>query len=359
MTNRLGRARVAVIGAGVIGLLFALRCADDCVSVEVFDAESLPNEKGRSIDISRLFRIVHPSNGPLQALSLRSLPFWLKWDRESGGQRLIPIDCYRSLDEPGLALALQQYEALGLPWRVYEAGEANPLTRHYRFPENRRLLAGGDSYILNSRAILLDMIEKVRSRPNVNLRTCCRVDDVTEQTHGVLSVTHAGGSTEFDAVFIATGDPTLAVKLCAADQSPKPEARTQFYVNVRLDDQQHGAPLPPLLDFGDAMGTWTVPGFDPHWLKVSAARLTLAEETYSGGVEALIDSLLAMLKHRTTRIEPRFMTYYEHPHRIEREISYVKKTALTHVYALEACDAVLFKAAPAITDALYHTIFEA
>ncbi|MFC4160859.1 FAD-dependent oxidoreductase [Chitinimonas lacunae] len=350
--------RVGVIGAGVIGLLFARRCAARQIKVDLFDAEALPNPKGRSVDISRLFRVVHPQNPELQRLAVQSRAYWLKWDQQSGGGRLRPARCYRCLDTGQAATLAGIYQQLGLEYQLYRPAEPSPLDAHYRVDQRLTVLAGQDAYVLNSQLILADLLRQLDKASSVRRHERCRVHKVGRDPAGNLYLAHDKGLSFYDVVFVATSAPTLLPEIYPEYFSTKPVLRHQFFLNVQVEGKGNERHMPPVLDLGDEVGSWVVPGFEPDCLKISAASFAFADEGFRQDIDHYTSLLLSRLKHRPLKVEPYVVPYYEIPHRAELDIPYIKQSLFPGVYIVDSCDAGLFKAAPALVDELCHTVFQ-
>ncbi|MGB2952576.1 MAG: FAD-dependent oxidoreductase [Gaiellaceae bacterium] len=113
--------KVAVVGAGVMGLAAARALARDGADVAVHEQFQVGHIHGSSHGRSRIFRLAYPE-AEWVSLAQEALPLWRELEQESGERLLeLPgiVEIVDDLDEssrPGL-------EACGVPWEELEPDE--------------------------------------------------------------------------------------------------------------------------------------------------------------------------------------------------------------------------------------------
>jgi sarcosine oxidase len=111
--------RVAVVGAGIMGLAAARACARRGAAVDIFEQFDVMHVRGSSHGDARIFRVSYPE-AHYVALAAGSLPLWRELERESGNELL------RTTGSLDVGYELPHADALaehGLSHSVLDAGE--------------------------------------------------------------------------------------------------------------------------------------------------------------------------------------------------------------------------------------------
>lgn len=341
------KARIAIVGAGINGLLIAKACARRGVRVELFDAGAIPNSAGLSCVEGRLWRYIHPENPRLQALARQSLPAWKSMILEAGTlygrvsptirivsdneiQRLSEL--YRNANE---SFCLESY------WTSMQRSL-------YRL-ENKSdvIFTGHDGLLINAQLVCNRLAEELYQTDDVRLHSNNSIDIA----HDLCGTTlHIGSSIEsYDYVVLATGKP-------ADEGRSSVRKRYQVHLNVTPADSRTAA-LYPVLNMGDASVSWAVPSPDKSTVTISASAFSFTEEPDASLLKQCWDYLAGQIKFGYVRAERRVSVYYELPADDRKQTPYWRRDGES-VFVLDACDGGLFKAAPALADELTAAIFE-
>lgn len=196
---------VAVVGAGIIGVMSAWQLASRGHKVTVYDQWNTPNDRGASAGESRIFRTAYKEGADYVPLMQKSLPMWeeLQADRNvpilemCGGLTIGPrehedvqavIDCAESLDLEHEILDLEamaeRYPQFGLD--EGEVGVYDPIAGIFR-PELAVLAAREES-----------------KRLGATYRPYTPVLNIRATAEGI-AVDTAEDAQQFDKVVLATG----------------------------------------------------------------------------------------------------------------------------------------------------------
>lgn len=111
--------RVAVVGAGIMGLAAARACARRGASVDIYEQFDVMHVRGSSHGDARIFRVSYPE-AHYVALAAESLPMWRELERESGNELLRTTGSLDIGFELPHAGALDEH---GLTYEVLDAAE--------------------------------------------------------------------------------------------------------------------------------------------------------------------------------------------------------------------------------------------
>lgn len=187
------RPEIAIIGAGITGIMTALACARKGAVVDLYDAENIPNTGNLSWASGRLWKHIHEHNGSLEPLALASLPYWEALIMRSGGElgcrteslRLLPLNDSLELE--------RHYRARGSRCYIQEP-QASEQSQVFRFSTDKHLFIGCDAVLLNARKICQQLLDELTQCRNVTLRPVTPVN-LTALANGRLS----RGSVETDS----------------------------------------------------------------------------------------------------------------------------------------------------------------
>lgn len=212
---------VAVVGAGIIGVMAAWQLAERGHQVTVYDQWNTPNDRGASAGESRIFRTAYKEGSDYVPLMQQSLPLWNKLQEGRdvpilemcGGLTIGPrdhkdvqavIDCAQSLDLEHEILNREEmadrFPQFGLD--EGEVGVYDPVAGIFR-PELAVLAAREES-----------------KRLGAKYRRYTRVLNVRPTTDGI-AVDTADDAQRFDKVVLATG-PWATNSAWASNFAPAP-----------------------------------------------------------------------------------------------------------------------------------------
>jgi glycine/D-amino acid oxidase-like deaminating enzyme len=191
--------RVVIVGAGVVGLVTAVRCALAGHAVTVLDRGPVPNPLATSHDQHRAIRALDPSNVVASRAGERAFRRWLALESLLGQRfchRVGVVTAWPSAEVPGvLAVAA----AAGLPVSVAEPDKFP----HFVFPPGTVGVVEADAGVLLAERVLRATAAWLARRPGVTLRPDCPVSDVDADR---AVVTLAGGErVPADLVLVAAG----------------------------------------------------------------------------------------------------------------------------------------------------------
>ncbi|GAB2976062.1 FAD-dependent oxidoreductase [Saccharothrix stipae] len=254
---------VVVVGAGVTGLLTAVRCALAGLRVTVLDAGPVPNPASTSHDEHRAIRALDPGDVAATRASATLHRRWLELEALLGTRFYRRVGVVTGWPADAVDAALDVARQAGTPVSVVEP-EKYP---HLRFPTGSVGLLEPDAGVLLADRVLDAAARWLRERPSVALRPGCAVREVDEEA---AAVRLADGSTvRGDAVLVAAGPwsgdlvdvPTVLHRQTTVHLSPP-------------DDLAHwweGAPSAGRI--GDDGRAWLVPPGEGTQLKISSASL--------------------------------------------------------------------------------------
>ncbi|HXV93168.1 MAG TPA: FAD-dependent oxidoreductase, partial [Pseudonocardia sp.] len=102
---------VAVVGAGLIGLLTAVRCVEAGHRVTVVEQDTIPSPRATSFDRHRILRALHPGDGAATVEAARARRLWIELQGLLSSRFVVPVGALTVLpagagDRAGGGLAL-------------------------------------------------------------------------------------------------------------------------------------------------------------------------------------------------------------------------------------------------------------
>ncbi|NUT53484.1 MAG: FAD-dependent oxidoreductase [Saccharothrix sp.] len=259
-----GRGRhLVVVGAGVTGLLTAVRCAVAGVRVTVLDAGPVPNPASTSHDEHRAIRALDPGDVAATRASAALHRRWLELESLLGTRFYRRVGVVTGWPADAVDAALDVARDAGTPVSAVEP-EKYP---HLRFPAGSVGLLEADAGVLLAERVLDAAARWSREHPLVTLRPDQAVREVDVDT---AAVRLADGSTvRGDALLVAAGPwsgdlvdvPTVLHRQTTVHLTPP-------------DDLAHwwdGAPSAGRI--GDDGQAWLLPPGAGTRLKISSATL--------------------------------------------------------------------------------------
>jgi glycine/D-amino acid oxidase-like deaminating enzyme len=202
--------RVVVVGAGVTGLLAAIRCVLAGHRVVLLDRGPIPDPGSTSFDQHRALRALVAGDA---AATSRAAPLHRRWreldsllrDHLPGARLYRRVGVLTALPPGEVASAAATAEATGLPIRIADpAGYP-----HIGFPDGAALVLEPHAGVLLADRILRAAARWLRHHPLADLRPGREVIGVLPDTGRVLL---AGGTAESgDAVLVAAGPWSAAL----------------------------------------------------------------------------------------------------------------------------------------------------
>jgi glycine/D-amino acid oxidase-like deaminating enzyme len=335
---------IAIIGAGITGVMTALTCAREGASVDLYDAAAIPNTGNLSWAYGRLWKHAHENNAALQPLAACSEAYWhalIDGVNSSFGCRTQSI---RVVDDVTSLHLAQLYESLGIGYDLLES-KASVLSRLLNIATtDKRLFVGHDAMLLDARNIYSYLCHEMEKNPRINLKPFNRVDLSTIQEGKTFLV--QGERKHYTSVICTTGSPIMVTP---PESVLRPAPQYQVHLDVHLNDAL--APFfKPVLAMGDENHSWCVPSPDRRVLKVSASRFSYSGPPDNSCLQACKAYLLDQLCIGYDRVDIFVSPYFELPSEARQKQAYWREHDTTGCLIIEACDASVFKIAPALSE---------
>ncbi|TQM79852.1 glycine/D-amino acid oxidase-like deaminating enzyme [Saccharothrix saharensis] len=265
---------VVVVGAGVTGLLTAVRCARAGLRVTVLDSGPVPNPAATSHDEHRAIRALDPGDVAATRASAVLHRRWLELESLLGKRFYRRVGVVTGWPADAVGAALEVAAEAGVPVSAV-APEKYP---HLRFPAGSAGLLEVDAGVLLADRVLDAAVRWLREQPLVVLRPGCAVREVDVDAAAV--VTADGLTVRGDAVVVAAGPWSGGL----VDVPTVLHRQVTVYLRPP-DDLAHwweGAPSAGRI--GDDGRAWLWPPGDGTQLKISSA--TLCREVEAVGEDA-------------------------------------------------------------------------
>lgn len=340
------RPNIAIIGAGITGVMTALACASEGASVDLYDAAAIPNTGNLSWAYGRLWKHAHENNTMLQPLADCSRDYWRALIGDINSDFGCQTQSFRVVDNVTCQHLKQLYESLDIGYDVQEPG-ASILSQQLNIASpGKQLFIGHDAMLLDARKIYAYLCHEMRENPRICLKPFHRVDLSTIQNGKSLLI--LGERKHYTSVISTTGTP---ISECDSESSSRPVSQYQVHLDVHLDDDL--APFfKPVLTMGDWNNSWCVPSPDRRVLKVSASRFSYTTPPDNNLQLACKKYLLDQLRISYDNVRLFVSPYFELPSATRQKQAYWREHDTTGCLIIEACDASVFKIAPALSQQL-------
>ncbi|HFD7769673.1 MULTISPECIES: FAD-dependent oxidoreductase [Klebsiella] len=340
------RPNIAIIGAGITGVMTALACAREGASVDLYDAGAIPNPKNLSWAYGRLWKHAHENNAMLQPLAAYSRNYWHALIGGVNSTFGCHTQSFRVVDNVTCQHLTQLYESLDIGFDVQEP-DASVLSQQLNISSPDKLLfIGDDAMLLDARKIYAYLCHEMEENPGISLKPFHRVDLSTIQDGKSLLI--QGERKYYTTVICTTGTPIAEHN---SDPLSRPVSQYQVHLDVHLNDDQ--TPLfGPVLTMGDSNYSWCVPSPDRRVLKVSASRFSYPTPPDSSHQLACKAYLLDQLRISYDKVRLYVSPYFEIPSAARQKQAYWREHNTAGCLIIEACDASVFKIAPALSQQL-------
>jgi glycine/D-amino acid oxidase-like deaminating enzyme len=254
-----GSERVLVVGAGVVGLLTAMRCALAGHRVTVLDRGAIPDPGAGSADQHRVLRTLVPNDldGTRRLMSARRQ--WLDLERRLRVGCFRPVGVLSARTRADAEAALQTAAVAGLPVRRVPARDLPALPVHGRVAV-LEVQAG----VLLAHEVLRAAAGWLGEHPSVELRPGCAVRAVDVDAPAVEL--DGGEVLRADLVVVAAGAWTAGLL-------PQPvvlHRQTMVYLHPPGDLRAWWRQAPAAGGLGADGKGWVVPPGDGTLLKISS-----------------------------------------------------------------------------------------
>jgi sarcosine oxidase len=262
-----GAAHVIVVGAGVIGLLTALRCARAGAWVTVLEQAGIPNPAGGSYDRHRVLRALHLTDAPATRAAVAAHRDWVDLERLLGGGLYHQAGALTVVDPSEGRAGLTLLAEAGALACYLEPDELAARFGHIRFPAHQAAILEENAGILLADKIVAALAGWLREQASVELRGHCQVVGVDALAP---AVTLADGTTvRGDGIVISAGAWSRTLLPGAAGLVLY--RQSMLYCQPPPPWSQPWSATPACPALGTCDGAWLVPPVAGTPLKVSAA----------------------------------------------------------------------------------------
>lgn len=350
------RPDIAIVGAGIMGAMTALACARRGATVAIYDAGDIPNKQNLSFADVRMWRHVHHNNPTLEKLAASSLDAWLNFESLSKSEGIRKTKTARLLTLAQCEALSDAYDKSGCTYTILSTDELS-LRAAYNIDvtSEQRLFVANDALLINGKFIYSHLIGTLKSMSNVSFFPNTKIDVDTDISGCSIQSTH--GKFDYSGIILTTGRPG---KNTAKKNAPcNPTKYYQLHIDFHLEENEANNNLLPLLNFGDPETTWALPSIDRKTLSVSASNFSFTEKVDESQLGTLTEYLINKIKVKYTTFYVRVSEYFELEASARNTNDYWESHSHHNIISINACDASLFKAAPAISETLSEMILKA
>ncbi|MFK0244722.1 NAD(P)/FAD-dependent oxidoreductase [Amycolatopsis azurea] len=263
-------ASVAVVGAGVTGLVTAIGCARAGHRVTVFDRGPIPNPASASSDQHRALRVLRPGDVDGTRRMAEARRRWLELESVLRTKIFRPVGVVTAGTRDEVGQALGTAREAGLPAVAVSPETLSPVA----FPAGTGGVLDPDAGVLLAERFLRAAAEWLAAHPAVELRPRRAVVDVGDHRVTLADGTVAGA----DLVLVATGPGSTE----PIGQSVTLYRQTMVYLRPPGKLAGWWASAPGVGRIGAARTAWLLPPGAGTLLKISS-------DTVCRKVESTVD----------------------------------------------------------------------
>jgi glycine/D-amino acid oxidase-like deaminating enzyme len=251
--------RVVVVGAGVTGLLAAIRCVRDGHRVVLLERGPIPHPGSTSFDQHRALRALVAGDAAGTGRAARLHRHWRELDSLLGGHFYRRVGVLTALPPAEVAPAIATAEASGLPIRIADPADYP----HIGFPPNASAVLEPHAGVLLADRVLHAAARWLHHHPLAELRPGQEVVGV-EPNDGRVRL--ADGTTESgDVVLVAAGPWSAAL----VELPVTLHRQTMVYLRPPAELVHHWAVAPIAGGIGTDGRAWLLPSVAGTLLKIS------------------------------------------------------------------------------------------
>lgn len=337
--------KIAVVGAGITGVLTALACAQKGAAVDVYDLNGIPNKENNSWAYARLFRTVHDNSPHLEDLALRSEAFWKTMQLQTSEQLIHPVNVIRVNSEPTLRVLRQAYTAHHHESCITEL-DSTSLNSFFKIKNsNYKVLIGNDGLLLNANLIYKKLVDLMTKNRNIRL-----IPNSKLFANGLPSIReHKILKETYSTIIFSTSAPVKT-------DSKAVRKKFQYHIDIILKPECKFKDA--ILDLGDDNKTWCVPSLNGKKLKLSASEFSFYDPPSELLKRECREYLLDMIKAPQKEVSETVSSYYEVNGEQYYDGNRWKVDKENGCVLMEACNAQHFKSAPATANDISDHVFQ-
>lgn len=341
--------KIAVVGAGITGIMTALACAQRGASVDLYDAGQIPNKNNLSWDYGRLWRYIHENNPVLQSLAASSQLFWQKLILNTHNDFGCQTQSVRVLNDVESQRLINLYQNASIPFEIhnrYLSTQSSLLRIPLKYDD---FFIGHDAILLNASNIYTYLYKKLAEYENVNIYRDTMVN--LNEIEDLKSLLIEGRKIDYTSIICTVSRSISAASNLLLQQ------RYQVHFNIHINDDR-AALLKPVLNMGDENKSWCVPSLDKKILKVSASNFSYSTRPDDFQVKECKEYLLSIIAAKYGDVETHVSPYFELSNSNRQSFPYWSYLSPSGAIVVEACDASIFKIAPALSTQICNHIFK-
>ena len=336
--------KIAVVGAGITGLITALNCARKGAEVDIYDRCHIPNKLSNSWAYARLWRIVHEDNPALEALAIRSGRFWESLMDQYGEKLIRPTKILRINNEKILTPLRLSYDR-NKKTNTTTSLKQSELTSFFNIPTQNNVMTGEDGLLLRAHSIYENLLEELMKYENVKLLPNKTLFPSTNTTE----FTNECAMNSYKKVLICTSSP---IKSLPRNVTKK----YQYHIDIELKLGHSFRDV--ILDMGDIHKTWCIPSLEGNLIKLSASHFSFNEPPDNKLKKDCKDYLINILKIPFSSITEQVSEYYSSENNGTSDDKLWWRDKKNRIAIMDSCNAGSYKIAPALAEDICQFAFE-
>lgn len=336
--------KIAVVGAGITGLMTALNCARKGAEVDIYDLYDIPNKQSNSWAYARLWRIVHDDNPVLEAMAIRSGVYWENLMNQYGETMIRPTKIVRINNERILAPLRLSYEKNKKNSNTTTLEKSN-LTSFFNITTENNVMTGEDGLILGAHSIYEHLFNELKKHGNVHLLP----NETLFPTTDAMSINYENIINKYNKTLICTSSP---ISLYPSQVMKN----YQYHMDIELINGYSFRDV--ILDMGDIHKTWCIPSIKGNVIKLSASHFSFSTPPDETMKKKCKNYLLNTIKIPYRLIKEQISEYYSSADNGTSHGQFWRRDESNRIAIMDSCNARNYKIAPALAEDISQFAFE-
>ena len=271
--------RIAVVGAGVVGLLTAVECVRAGALVDLVDRAGIPNPEAASYDVHRVVRTLHRGDPALTRAAARVPADWAQIERRLGGDFLHRTGVLTAMSAWAAQAELDLLAELGTEARYVSGGQIAAQYPQVRLPAGMPAVFEPGAFTVRAGRALRTIADWLGAQPAVRLYPDSPVTEVDDD--GRVHLTGRRVLTA-DATVIAAGpwSRDLLPTGLGARLTLKRQTMLSYLPRTHRAAWDRS---PAILGLGAAQDGWLIPPVAGTPVRLSAASACRTAGRMTGG----------------------------------------------------------------------------